>query len=447
VNRFTDPDGVVRRIPLFINYKGLHFPSLSFIVACKYLRCDLDEVKIFPGRYIQIKNIKIPIDNFGRMLINYVGYPKSFRYISYHQILRRRIPKDYFKEKIVLIGGTATGLGDYVSTPLSGRIGEHPGVEVHANIIHNIINNNFLKRISPSSNFLLILFLALMGAFIAVRFKALGIIFLSFIILMLYFLINYLLFSHGLWFEVVRPVSSFILSSMGVITYRFLTEEKEKRRIRSIFQRYVPIQVVREILINPDKLSLGGQKKEITILFSDIRGFTSMSEEMSPEEVVNMLNEYLSEMTKVVFENGGTLDKFIGDAVMALFNVPLEQPDHALRAVKCALGMQNSLSKLNEKWKSEGRSTLQIGIGINTGEAVVGNIGSPIRMEYTAIGDNVNLASRLEGVNKIYETNILISKSTYEKVKEEIITGRKFGVKVKGKKDVIEIFEVIGVKG
>jgi adenylate cyclase len=240
----------------------------------------------------------------------------------------------------------------------------------------------------------------------------------------------------------VNPIFSMVFCYLAISTYKVGVEEREKRKIKNIFSKYLSSNVVEE-LIKSEDIKLGGERKEITVLFSDIRDFTSMSEKLTPEEVVSMLNEYLSEMTDIIFANKGTLDKFIGDAVMAVFGSPIFLADHAQRAVRTAVMMIKRLNELNEKWVKEGKRTLKIGIGINSGEVIAGNMGSLKRMEYTVIGDNVNLASRLESMNKELGTEILISENTYKEVKD-IVKVRKFeNIKIRGKEESITVYEVL----
>jgi adenylate cyclase len=228
-----------------------------------------------------------------------------------------------------------------------------------------------------------------------------------------------------------------------ITVYRYFTEEREKKKIRGAFQYYLTASVITEILKDPSKLKLGGDKKNLTVMFSDIRGFTTISEKLTPEELVRLLNEYLTVMTDIVFKYEGLLDKYIGDAIMAVFGAPLEQPDHALRGCQTALEMMAELKVLQERWAQEGRPYVDIGVGINTGDMVVGNMGSNMRFDYTVMGDHVNLSSRLEGINKEYGTHIVLSEFTYEVVKEEMFCRELDSVRVKGKKLPVKIYELI----
>jgi adenylate cyclase len=259
--------------------------------------------------------------------------------------------------------------------------------------------------------------------------------------------INRFIFSHyNLWLNIVYPLFTILLVYVGITIYKYITEEREKKKIRGAFQYYLTASVINEMLKDPSKLKLGGDKKDLSVLFSDIRGFTTVSEQLTPEELVHLLNEYLTAMTALVFKYGGLLDKYMGDAIMAVFGAPLDQPDHAKRACLTAMGMMTELRKLQKKWTDEGKPVLNIGIGINSGDMVVGNMGSEMRFDYTVMGDSVNLGSRLEGINKEYGTNIVISEFTYEQVKDTLSCRELDSVRVKGKLLPVRIYELLGEK-
>ena len=232
---------------------------------------------------------------------------------------------------------------------------------------------------------------------------------------------------------------------IGIVAYKTLTEEENVKYIRSTFSKFVSKDVVNELLANPESLKLGGEKKEITIFFSDIRGFTNISESLSPEELVGLLNDYLSEMTEIVLAYKGTVDKYMGDAIMAFWGAPVPEPDHAYLACLAAVEQLTVLKRLQQKWRDEGKPNIDIGIGLNTGFAVVGNMGSSHRMDYTVMGDTINLGSRLEGTNKVYTTKIIISDNTYEKVKDKIIARQLDVIRVKGKNEPVEIYELLDI--
>ena len=244
--------------------------------------------------------------------------------------------------------------------------------------------------------------------------------------------------------RIVAPLTEIASIFMAITIYRYLTEEKEKRVVRNAFQFYLTKSVVDAVLKDTSRLKLGGEKKELTALFSDIRGFTTISERLQPEELVHLLNSYLTPMTDIVFQHEGTLDKYMGDAIMAIFGAPVDQPDHATRACITALDMMARLNELQAKWRAEGLPEVDIGIGLNSGMMVVGNMGSAMRFDYTVMGDNVNLASRLEGINKEYGTNIVISENTLALAKNDVYVRELDAVRVKGKRDPVRIFELRG---
>jgi adenylate cyclase len=250
------------------------------------------------------------------------------------------------------------------------------------------------------------------------------------------------LFQQGAWLRVVEPALALSLAAFGGVSYQYFVEGREKRQVKRLFARYVSKDVFDQLMIDPTRARLGGQRREMTVLFSDIRGFTTFSEQGQPEEIVQQLNEYFSRMVHVLFEHRGTLDKFVGDAVMALFGAPLEDPKHAEHAVQAALAMLKELEALNQAWAAQGRPTLAIGVGVNTGEMVAGNIGSETIMSYTVIGDAVNLGSRLESLNKQYGTTIIISEATRGRLEGRYDIRPLGDVVVKGKTQAVAIFEV-----
>jgi adenylate cyclase len=378
------------------------------------------------------------------MLINYAGGYESFPYYPFYKVLNGQIPLEKFRGKCVLVGGTAAALFDSRSTPFSPFF---PGVEIHANTVSNILMGNYLRPWPAYVTLFLIILFAMLPGLVLNRFSPFyaGVITLA--VLTGYFFLTYFLFvSKFVYAEFVAPAFGFALSYVGVLFYRFMTEEKEKRKMKKTFGQLVNPRVLEKMLNDPSYQKVGGHKELLTVLFSDIRGFTTITETLPPEQLVPHLNEYLGKMVEVVFRHDGTLDKFIGDAVMAIFGAPVPQNDHAKRAVLCALDMMDELAKLQEKWRAEGKPVFDIGLGINTGEMTVGFMGSQEKKEYTVIGDNVNLASRLEGLNKEYKTHIIISDSTYQQVKD-IIEARSLGsVMVKGKTKTVDIYEVVGKK-
>jgi adenylate cyclase len=308
----------------------------------------------------------------------------------------------------------------------------------------NVIEGKFLKPVFEWINYLIIILVSLIAAFIAIRFKAIPSALLNMVFLIIYFAINFLLFKNNYVVNAFYPLVAVVMSYSAITIYRFTGEEREKKIIKGMFQRYVSSKVVDVLLDHPEQIKLGGERKRLTVFFSDIRGFTSMSEKLQPEEVVHILNEYLTEMIDIIFEYNGTLDKFIGDAVMAVWGAPVMLEGHAELAIKAAWAMKKKIEQLQKKWEEEGKRKIGVGMGINTGDVVVGNMGSNQFADYTVIGDNVNLAARLEENAKAGQ--LIISESTYEEVKDIVEVEKLEPLKVKGKEKHVQVYEVVDIK-
>lgn len=444
-NIFPDRDGTIRWAPLVVKYKGKYFCPLSLAILQKFLDGAplVLQLAEFGVEKVVLGEISIPVNEEGCLLINYCGPPKNFPHYSLTDVLHGRIPKENFQDKIVLIGATAIGIYDMRVTPFSQVF---PGLEIHANIMDTVLRQQFLYRPNWVTIFDIvgIIIVGILLGFILPKTKVVGSVISAGLLFALFPLMGYYLFKYkGIWINMVYPLGNIILTYLVLTVHRYLIEEKEKKKIRGAFQYYLSPAVVEQMLKNPERLKLGGEKKELTVLFSDVRGFTSFSEQMAPENLVKFLNEYLTIMTGIVFKYDGLLDKYMGDAIMAIWGAPIEQPDHPLRACYTALDMVAELSRLREKWRDQGIPTLNIGVGINTGLMVVGNMGSEKRFDYTVMGDSVNLGSRLEGLNKLYGTSIIVSEFTYSLVKEEIL-GRELDlVRVKGKDQPVRIYELL----
>ena len=445
-NAQPDSDGSIRWSPLVIKFGENYYASLSLSILLQYLDWPMLSLNMadFGVEGVKLGQILIPTDESGRMLINYMGPARTFPHYSVSDVFNNRLPPENLRNKIVIVGATATGIYDLRVTPFSAV---YPGVEIHATVIDNILHQNFLQH-SAWTSFLdvcnIILFGFIMGIAVP-RLRAVQGMLLALGLMVAFVIINTAIFSRfNTWLNMVYPVLTMATVYLGITVYRYVTEEREKKKIRGAFQYYLTASVINEMLKDPTKLKLGGDKKDLSVLFSDIRGFTTVSEKLTPEELVHLLNEYLTVMTDIVFKYDGLLDKYMGDAIMAVFGAPLDQPDHALRACRTALGMMAELGVLQKKWLAEGRPVLNIGIGINTGEMVVGNMGSQMRFDYTVMGDSVNLGSRLEGINKEYGTNIVISEFTQSSVKDALFCRELDSVRVKGKKLPVRIYELIG---
>lgn len=444
-NIIKDSDGVVRTIDLVTRYKDHFLIPLSLQVLRSYLDYLEVELKFHEGgiEKVRLGDIDIPCDFAGKMFINYRGRQNTFKHYSFTDIIHDRIPANEFNGKIVLVGATAKGIHDECNTPLDK---EFPGIEVHANVIDTILRDDFLSRSQwvMLLDILIIIGMGLLTGLMLPRFKAiLGALFTA-IIFFSYLFVTCSVFTHyRLIVSIIYPLMVLLLTYIAITAYYYMIEEREKRRIRATFQHYLAPSVVEEILEDPDKLKLGGEEKELTILFCDIRNFTTISEKLSPSQIEQLLNEYLTVMTTVVFKHDGTLDKYMGDNIMAFFGAPLDQPDHYLRACLTATGMMEELKILQQKWEKRRLPPLNSGIGINSGPMVVGNMGSASLFDYTVIGDNVNLGSRLEGLNKQYGTNIIVSEFTYRHVKDEFKFRELDLVQVKGKEKAVKIYELL----
>jgi len=449
VNTFPDDDGILRWEPLVIEYNGYLYPSITLQSAVKYLKIPNKMVILEATEGIRLGETYIPTDRFGRTLINYYGTDQTFSYFSISDILDGNIKSEDFHDKIVLIGATAVGIYDLRVTPFTAAM---PGVEKHANVIASIIEKKFIKSVPRLVNITILLLSGLLLSLLIVRFKAFGgsaitISFLFFISLLGY----YLFAQKGIWINITYPILNIFFVFISVTIYNYVAEERYAKRIRAMFSSYVTEKIVNELIKNPDMAKLGGERREITVLFSDVMGFTSFSEKHAPEEVVAILNEYLGEMTDIVLKWEGTLDKFIGDAILTFWNAPMRQENHAELAIKCALNMVGRLKELQKKWQAEGKPILDCGIGINTGEVIVGNIGAERKkMDYTVIGDHVNLGSRVESLTRKYNTHILITEFTLSKIKDLLadetiwkteVTGLE-KVIVKGKERPVGIYRV-----
>jgi adenylate cyclase len=447
-NQVPDEDGLFRKAPLLLLYDGSIYPSLALKALSHYLgREVMVDVASFGVRSVALGELRLPVNEQGRLSLNYYGPTGSMPTISAADVLRKTVPQNALKDKIIFVGATEIGIYDMRAMPFDAAL---PGVEIHATVAANALDKRFLLRDSRTLGlemacmFLLPLLLALL-----LNTTPRTLVGLGFFALCggFYAVLNYLCFTRfSLDLSLIFPVLSVTLTYVGAEAYRNLVIEKKGKYLKKAFSSYVSAELVDEIVKNPDRLKLGGEKRELSILFSDIRGFTTLSESLSPEELVRLLNEYLAPMTRIVMEERGTLDKFIGDAVMALYNAPLTVAGHAGHACRSALKMLDRLHELNIEFAKRGVPHIDIGIGINTGEAVVGNMGADMRFDYTAIGDNVNLASRLEGLNKYYGTHILVSELTRSQAADEFVFREVDLVRVKGKNEPVAVYELMHEK-
>lgn len=445
-NMIPDPDGTVRWLPLAVVFGPDIFAPLSLVSLQHFqgrppLSLTLSEWGV---EELRLGPLSLPVDRFSRLLVNYLGPPGAFPVYSAADVLAGRLPPEAFKDRLVMVGATAVGIYDLRVTPFSGVC---PGVEIQATVMDNILRGSFLEQ--PLGGRLPVLgLLVALGLFLGValpRLPATQSFLLAFYLSGGYLVGNYLLFRHWGWqVDLFYPLLEIALVYTGVTVQRFLAEEQERARLKKAFQSYVAPAVVEEIIRHPESLKLGGERRELSLLFCDIRGFTTLSETLEPEQLVAVLHDFLNPMSEIIVQHGGTLDKYMGDAIMALFGAPLRMEDHAPRACRAALAMVATLQRLDREWAGMGRPPLNIGIGINTGPVAVGNMGSDRLFDYTAVGDHVNLASRLEGLNKYYATNILVSEYTVDRLGEGFILQEVDLVRVKGKTHPLAIYEVQG---
>lgn len=417
INFPTEPDNVVRRAaPIDINTFDRPYPSLALAAGLVLQNLTVDAVKLTPEGFVSAGRARIPLDDQWQVLMDFPGPARTFTYIPYHKVLLDEVPVETFRDKIIFIGPTAAVDKDSFNTPFTrGNLVldsalPTPGVELHATALASYLDNRYYRKAGrPVSFGLIAAVMALSFTLSAGQRPWRGLAYLVFLLLV-YFALAGLSWSRlRIWVPVVTPLVAGILTFLVATVLNFIQAERQRRYIRGVFGRYVTPSVVDHLLAHPSLIELGGQRREVTVLFSDIRGFTSYSEGKRPEEVVTRLNEYLAVMTRIIFKHGGTLDKYLGDGLMAVFGVPLPKEDHASRALAASWEMVRALEKLNAAWKAKGEPVFDLGIGINSGEVVAGNIGSPERMEYTVIGEEVNLASRLESLNKEYGTRIILS--------------------------------------
>jgi len=427
---------------------GMQIPLLSVHAAASYL--GVDTAKLITGNTLRVGETEIPLDSSGRFLINYVGQQGHVRTFSYYQFLPPPgeavgVPAEHIRGKVVFVGVTDPLQQDVVDTPYENTF---PGVTVHANIASMLIRNQPIRRLPAGLG---LLFAAVFAAGLSVasvtrrpQWTAISLL----VLVTVYSVVAAFLFAAaGIWIPVVVPLTGATLATIGGIIYGYLVEGRERRRISTLFSKYVSRDVARELMEDESAAQLGSSRKlVVTCLFSDIRGFTTISEQLPPEDVVAMLNEYFDRMVECVFENRGTLDKYVGDAIMATFGVPKSYGNDAERACRTAVRMREELAALQQMWAARGQTGIDIGIGINTGDAVVGNIGHHERMEFTCIGDTINTASRLESLNKELGTKVLISQSTYDAIRDlGLFEVRRLPpAHVKGKAEAIQVYELLG---
>lgn len=445
-NATPDSDGLYRRSILLLLYNGNIYPSLPMKALQQYLGAEaMLDVKAWGVDSLQLGGLRIPSREDGTMALNFYGPAGSFNTVSAVDVINRAIPRDALRGKIAFVGATEVGIYDLRPTPFDATL---PGIEIHATMAANALEKRFLRYDGFTQQLeiaTIIGFPVLLGVLLAFAPGTMVGMVCVVTVTMFFSFFNYSMFNrlfHDM--TLIYPLIAVALTYFISEAWRNLVVERKGKQLKKAFSSYVSPDLVKQIEKDPDKLVLGGEQRQISILFSDIRGFTTVSESLTPPELVKLLNEYLTPMTRIVLEEHGTLDKFIGDAVMALFNAPLDVPKHAEHSCRAALRMMAELKELNKRFAERGMNTLDIGIGINTGLAVVGNMGADIRFDYTAIGDSVNLASRLEGLNKYYGTHILVSEDTKTEITDPTFVFREVDrVKVKGKHLPVVMYELM----
>ncbi len=452
MNPLVDGDGVSRRVPLLVEYDGAYYQALSLAV----LSTALGQGSLLPGvpsggqtaEWLTLLSdrgdLRIPVDGQFASLIPFRGPAKSFPYVSAVDVLKGRFSPEMFRDRVVLVGTTAPGLKDLRSTPVESA---YPGVELHANLIAGMLDGTILEQ--PD-------FMVFGEALLLL---ALGLLLLIWLprlspsrsgLLVLLAVLVLLALHHWSWHQagLLLPMASTLTMLLTVfvfdMSWGYFVESRRRRQFTDLFGQYVPPELVQEMARDPESYSMEGRSCELTVLFSDVRNFTTLSEGMSPRELTAMMNDYLGRMTEIIRARRGTLDKYIGDAIMAFWGAPVEDHEHARHAVLAALEMQAAVLALEDEFAARGWPRLRIGVGVNTGLVTVGDMGSPVRKAYTVLGDAVNLASRLEGITKEYGVGIVVGEATAAQLTDMAFRELDL-VKVKGKDQAVAIYEPLGL--
>lgn len=459
VNVSQNHNGYLTYMDQIVSVNGVYYPSLGLRM---YLALNnTKDVTVYPDRIVVDKtglNIQaVPNSKGIQTLINYyklsdnayshkkysaIDVIKSLELIK--QGKKPIIDPSEFNGKIVFVGANAKAaalaLEDAIPTPMQQK---HPGVDIQATNLDNLVNNEFLKQTGFFFDLAILITISLITFILISKFTYFVSLGLIIVVAGLYTVFSFLCYRNGIAVNIITPLAIQLLTTIFGYSYRFLQEGKNKEKIKQAMGKYLSQDIMKNVVQNIDDIKLGGKRANVTVLFADIRGFTSMSEKMTAEEVSVILNEYFTEIEPIITKYNGVINKFIGDAVMAIFGEPIQDINHPQNAVKCAYEMLKTVDRLQDKWLFEGKPKIEIGIGINTGEAFVGNIGSEKRLEYTVIGDTVNLASRIESYNKVYRTNFLISSSTYSYVSSMADVIKISEVQIRGKAKKMDIYEVL----
>jgi adenylate cyclase len=450
-----DRDGVFRRAPLLVRYNNAFYPSFPFRAVCDYLHVPPEKIVVRPSRSITLKDahrpgeqphdIVIPIDKHGQMVVNFVGPWDRMRHKGFTEVYMASDSRaeledlsDELRGTFVVVSQVSTGSADVAPVPTDNNF---PLSGLHANVANTILTENFLTEPSVFQLFLADFMLALVAFVLAYKLPSRWLSAAGIALLLIYIGAAAILFLFGnIILNVVRPSMIIVIGIFSTLAYRYINEEKEKMSLRRSFEAYFPPSVVKKIMANPNMITAAGQKKELTIMFTDIKSFTTYSSTMSPDQIQKMLNEYFGAMVDIVFKYEGTVDKFIGDGLMVFFGDPEPQPDHAVRCVRAAIEMQLKCRELKLRWEKEDLFPLRVRVGINSGPVVVGNMGSSRRLSYTALGSDVNLAQRLESNAPV--EGILISQRTNELLAGQIKTVPHDPILVKGLSEPIQVYEV-----
>jgi adenylate cyclase len=475
-----DRDDVARRYYPMMTVGNFLTPTLGFAALNAAFNLPDTAIAAIEAPNILLHDRIIPTVDGRSFLLNYYGPSKTFRYLKFTEVIDDSTFKtkeeldvgedinefdideevrSSLKGKIVLIGSTMPEEHDFHSIPILNEDGTSSmnGVEIHATAIQNVLDQSYVRRADPALELALVIFLSLVSFLVIFRIRvikvryvvlleAASIVVVALLIFAVFEIAVRSFMNNSILINIVYPGLAVVLAYLGAAVYQYLGERQQKALIKNVFSKYISAAVVNELVANPEKAKLGGDRRELTVFFSDIAGFTSISEQFyaKPEGLVELLNEYLDEMTGIVLKHEGTLDKYEGDAIMAFWGAPIPQKDHALRTCLASLEMQKRLAVLRPKWKKEGRPALEVRIGIYTGTMIVGNMGGRDRFDYTVIGDSVNLASRLEGANKQYGSSTMISDITYQHVKGQVAVRELDLIQVKGKTEPVKVWELLG---
>ena len=449
---FPDSDGIYRRVPVIFPYQERWVPSLALAVFG-----DLSGIEpaLLHRDSLRLKGVSLPLNQEKNFLLYYYSNDRDFRRFSAFNVIQSSLaiqerrkpiyPPDVFHNKIVFVGFTAPGLFDLKPSPISSVT---PGMAIHATLIANLLHRDFRVRVSPIAALVLaFIFAAVMGTTIMLipSLWQLALLALAYTGGVIFLVI--LSFWQNIWVDAILLAASLWLSFAMSTAFSYATEGRQRRQIKQMFSHYMSDLLVQDLLKHPEKLRLGGEKRVLSVFFSDLAGFTTLSEKLTPEEVVTLLNRYLTAMTDIILSSGGIIDKYEGDAIMAFWGAPVPQKDHATRACLDALDNQSRLIELRQEFTRMGLPPVFARIGINTGEMIIGNMGSGQRFDFTVIGDSVNLASRLEGAGKEYGTSITISEETYRQAQDQVEVRELDLLQVKGKETAVRIYELIGRKG